>query len=290
MPEIRIYICVNQLIRTNASLVYILNRLRASILKTCVIYIVHSDDWVCECDFSGLRVCFINTGRDASAYEFPALRTLWHHSQQADFWGLYLHCKGASQHDEAQWQNAISWQHYMLLGLVDHAALCLEHLQSGADLVGSQWHWHWKGNFYWFRSSYIGQLVDPFLMDQDYRNNCEHWCSYSYWWGRYPLPKIRNLFYLPLMSDSDYLLLHQKKYIPDFHENHVFTGTIDSLINQPWYGCYNTMKLSDQDIRNSPNVIAKYLNYDSMVINIDTQKIYEAERFARIQQNDIACG
>jgi hypothetical protein len=57
-------------------------------------------------------------------------------------------------------------------------------------------------------------------MDIEYRNNCEFWSAFAYWWGRYELPKIKNLFYLSnLTNDTGFInidtlpSLFQKKVI-----------------------------------------------------------------------------
>lgn len=276
---IRIYISCTQLVRTQQSLCILLNRIKQSSLSQCEIHILHSNDWDGVGDFAGLNVYFRNTGYDHKYFEFPALAQVRLDCQKDNFYGLYLHTKGSSKEDETQWQNAVAWIHYMMLGLLDHSEQCLDHLSSGAQLVGSQWYWHFKGNFYWFDSEYLAQLVDPMLMDLDYRNNCEHWCSYSYWWGRYSLPKIRNLFYMPLTSDADYLNLLNQNFYPDFSQKHYYHGTVIELINRGWYGAYDLMRLSDQDIKQFPIIIAKYLNYDGAVINSDTQETYEANYF-----------
>ena len=279
MPDIRIFLSVNQLPRTGDSLEAILTRLRSSAIRHCPVTIIHSRDWRTGNDFRDLDVAFVNSGQTAAAYEFPAIRHLWQDSQQADFLGLYLHVKGASSETDQQWQNGRAWQDYMLQGVVDAADQCVGHLEAGADLVGSQWHWHWKGNYWWFQSRYVRQLVDPFLMDQDYRNNCEHWCSYSYWWGRYPLPRIKNLFYLPINSDTDYRSLADQGYRPQWDQQMVYEGSVEKLASSGWYGAYDILRLSAGDIANGRNIIARYVNYDGVIVNRDTGEQHEASGF-----------
>ena len=279
---IRIYISCNQLPRTQQSIARIVARLGDSCIRTNPIILVHSEDWEFNQNFQDLDVTFENTNKTADAYEFPALRRMWLDSQKDDFFGLYLHAKGASKTETHQWNNACAWQDYMLQAVVDRADLCLDHLSAGAELVGSQWHWHWKGNFYWFDSRYIRQLVDPYAMDQTYRNNCEHWVSYSYWWGRYSLPRIKNLFYLPLMSDNHYYSLADCGYKPNWQESKNFDGSVQQLIDNGWYGAYNKMTFSDNDIHTNLQTIVKYLNYDSVVTNRDTGEQWSANKLMRM--------
>lgn len=280
MTPVRIYISVNQLPRTEQSLDLLLTHIRCSLLRTAEIILCHSTDWDHTANLAGLNITLHNTGLTAVAYEFPALRKIWMDSQHEDFRGLYLHCKGSSKTDETEWQNAVAWAEYMLMGVVDQAQRCLRHMDAGADLVGSQWHWHWKGNFYWFRSAYIRQLVDPFLMDQDYRQNCEHWCSYAFWWGRYSLPRIRNLFYIPgLVTDTDYLSLKTLGIKPNFDGRLELRSSFADFLQRRWYGAFDSIQITADEFAQYSDMLPKFLNYDGVVINTDTQEIYAANSF-----------
>lgn len=281
MKPVRVYICCNQMIRTQQSLNLLLNRIKASKLAQCEIHLLHSRDWPITENFNGLNVRLRNTGYTADYYEFPALAQIRLDSMQNDFYGLYLHCKGASQADEILWKNSVAWADYMLTGVVDRSEQCLQHLKAGAHLVGSQWHWHFKGNFYWFDSDYVQQLVDPMIMDLDYRLNCEFWCSYSYWWGRYPLPKVKNLFYVPIQHDIDYINQHYKNFVPAVSGPYVHAGSFAEFLETRWTGAFDVICVNAKEFNTFHHVFIKYLNYDGVVINIDTQKVYEAECFAR---------
>jgi hypothetical protein len=280
MLPIKIHISCTQLPRTAESLDNLLSRISCSAIANREITLIHGSDWDGQINEHGLNINYFNCGYDTqSLYEFPALSKMRQDGIDEDYYGLYLHVKGASKTDEQQWQNALAWQDYMMQCLVDRAETCIQHLQRGADYVGSQWHWHWKGNFFWHRSQYTRQLVEPMSMDLDYRNNCEHWSSYSYWWGRYPLPRIKNMFYLPLTSDDDYIKLKQANYQPEWDKKNEFNSTLQSLIDNPWYGAFDIMRLTGEEIANYRDFIKKYLNYDSVVIDSDTDQHYEAEYF-----------
>lgn len=279
MKPVRIYITCNQMVRTQQSLNLLLNRIKASKLAQCEIHLLHSKDWPIIEDFLGLNVRLRNTGYTADHYEFPALAQIRLDSQQHSFYGLYLHCKGSSQADESLWQNSVAWADYMLAGVVDHSEQCLHHLQSGAELVGSQWHWHFKGNFYWFDSDYVQQLVDPMIMDLDYRLNCEFWCSYSYWWGRYPLPKIKNLFYVPIQNDSDYITQYRNNFVPPINKPYIRAGKFAEFLETYWAGAFDVICVNSKEFDAFQDRFIKYLNYDAMVVNVDSGQIYEANYF-----------
>jgi hypothetical protein len=88
------------------------------------------------------------------------IRKFWQDSNELDFYGLYLHCKGSSKTDILEFENGLRWASLMMYGVIDNSDTCLYHLNQGCDLVGSMWHWHYKGNFYWFNSTYVKQIVD----------------------------------------------------------------------------------------------------------------------------------
>lgn len=277
---IRIYISCNQLVNTRASLNLLLSRIRQSKLHHCDIVIAHSADWDFQYDVHDLNLQFHNTDYTSQHFEFPALLKVLQDSQHDEFFGLYLHCKGSSKTDSAEWDNCVAWAEYMLYGVLDHSDQCLYHLQQGCDLVGSQWHWHFKGNFYWFRSDYVRQLVDPMLMDQDYRFNCEFWPAYSFWWGRYSLPKVKNLFYMQnLHADTDYLILKHQRYVPSLNTKTVHTGSFAEFVQTQWAGAFDVILVNNAEMHNYHAVFAKYLNYDGVIINTDTGETHEANHF-----------
>jgi len=280
MLPVRIYISCNQLPKTRDSLDHILEKLSRSALDKSQIIIVHSADWDFEFTNFGLAIEFCNTGLTADHYEFPALSKIKADSQLQDFFGLYLHCKGSRKTQADEWQNSLAWIDYMCYGVIEHSQLCLLHLQQGADLVGSQWHWHFKGNFYWFRSVYVQQLVEPMLMDLDYRFNCEFWCAYSLWWGRYPMPRVKNLYYLQdLHTDYHYAILNQQHYVPAINKKHVLTGGFCEFCQQGKAEVFDVICVNQQEFNQCCVLISRYLNYDGVVINTETGQVYEANYF-----------
>lgn len=208
------------------------------------------------------NVIIVNSS--SSQFEYPALKRMWDDSQTDSFYGLYLHCKGASKTDEEQFQNGIAWLEYMLYGLVDNMDLCLDHLRSGADLVGSMWYRHFKGNCFWFKSEYIRGLMDPMTMDTNNRYQAEYWCAQNYWWGRYKYAKVMNLFYIPLDTDNDFIRLKRENYIPSLTSRNE-CGNISEVIAKKNYSVYNELNLTWNDFDSFKDEIVKHTNYNSVV-------------------------
>ena len=200
----------------------------------------------------------------SSQFEYPALKRIWDDSQVKDFYGLYLHCKGSSKTDEEQFQNGLAWLEYMLYGLVDNINLCLDHLKSGADLVGSMWYRHFKGNCFWFKSEYIRGLMNPMTMDITSRYQAEYWCSQNYWWGRYKYPKVMNLFYMPIETDNDFIKLKSKNYIPSLTDRNKCCN-ISEVISKNNYSIYNDLDLTWNDFYSFKDEIVKHANYNSII-------------------------
>jgi hypothetical protein len=200
----------------------------------------------------------------SSQFEYPALKRIWDDSQNKEFFGLYLHCKGASKTDEQEFQNGLAWLEYMLYGLVDNMELCLDHLSKGADLVGSMWYRHFKGNCFWFKSEYIRGLMNPMTMDTNNRYHAEYWCAQNYWWGKYKYPMVKNLFYIPLNSDNDFIELKRSGYKPDLNQRNKCCD-IGAVISSNNYTIFNDIELSIEDSNKYKSEIIKFSNYDSVI-------------------------
>ena len=272
MKPIRIYISCNELPNTKASLFHIINKLKDSDLQDEKIIIVHSLDWTPYDFLDGLDIEYVNSGFTASHYEFPAIRKFWQDSNEIDFYGLYLHCKGSSKTDTLEFENGLRWATLMMYGVVDNSNTCLYHLEQGADLVGSIWHWHFKGNFYWFNSTYVKQIVDPYLFDLDYRNNCEFWATYSYWWGRFELPKIKNLFYLPgLSKDTEFINIDT---LPSLLTKKVIASNFNDYLMTQEYFAFDIIAIKNDEYIQFKNILKKFLNYDGVVINTNTGEVF----------------
>ena len=173
MKPVRIYIGVVELANTKDSLLHIINKIKNSNLRNEKIIIVHSSKWQ-KYDYlleSDLNIEYYNSNLDSDSYELPTLFKMWQDAAIMDFNGLYIHCKGSSYTDSVKYENAKAWSTLMMYGVIDNSDLCIHHLNKGADYVGSLFYWHFKGNFYWFRSEYIKQLVNPMDMDHSYRLN-----------------------------------------------------------------------------------------------------------------------
>lgn len=196
-------------------------------------------------------------------YEYPALNRLWLDSQREDFYGLYLHCKGASKSDESEFQNGLAWMHYMADGVLDNYKLCHHHLDQGADLVGSMWYRHFKGNFFWFKSSYIRTLAGPCALNNGARFAAEYWCSQAYWQNpAVAQPRVKNLFYLPLRSDHEFSKLRSEGVRPNFETRLVCTD-IKSLDGTQDFTIYDEFQGSSEDYRAYGRLLGASANYNA---------------------------
>ena len=272
MKPIRIYISVVEMVNTKSSLLHIINTIKNSNLKSEKIIIVHSLNWE-KYDFltdSNLDIEYFDSGCDDTVYEYPALQKLWKDSANLDFYGLYLHCKGSSKSDSEKFANAIQWSTIMMYGVVTNSDLCLYHLDSGSDFVGSMFHWHFKGNFFWFKSEYVKQLIDPMELSPTYRFHCEFWGLYSYSWGKYPLPKIKNLFYLPIKNDDDFINI---KKLPSLFDKNILTEPFSEFLQKGYYAAYDIILVNGLEFHAYKYEFKKYLNYDGVVINMDNRQI-----------------
>ena len=279
MKPIRIYISCNELLNTRTSLLHIITKIRSSLLKNEKIIIVHSKGWIPYDFLSGLNIEYVDSGLDTSAYEFPAIRKIWQDSNELDFYGLYLHCKGSSKTDILELDNGLRWASLMMYGLIDNGITCLHHLNMGADLVGSMWYWHFKGNFFWFNSGYVKQLVDPYEMDVSCRYNCEFWPSFAYWWNKYILPKIKNLFYVEHSFVSSegkilYDVFTNIKELPKLSQKIILQGNLQEFLNKNDYIAFDIINITNAEFVEHRSIIKRYLNYDGYVLDTDEKKVH----------------
>jgi hypothetical protein len=280
----QIYLAAADLPNTRQSIRLILDSLELSSLsREARIVICHTDNfsWDLQSELShyDLDLAFLNSGYSNEHYEYPVLHELWKASQNDDFYALYLHTKGASKKTLSGQRNAAAWSKIMLAGVLDNYQLCEYHLDRGADLVGALWYRHFKGNFWWGRSDYLRILTDPILMDHDYRNHAEFWCAWGYWWGRFPPPRVKNLFYLDDYKTDDSFLKIEKTQKLNIHSQTVF---VDKRIDPAQPSTIEEFA-SDFDLRNfdkiyitkeSTNMIPSlknYLNYDGLIIIADPE-------------------
>jgi len=135
------------------------------------------------------------SGSSNNAFETQTLDLLWEHSKTDEFYVLYLHSKGVSDRhqNEKSRRNIKAWTDYMLHYNVGYHEYILDNLQE-YDAIGTNqnghsnieysrkyagmsdyltkngwsdpdgvWPFHFSGNFWWSKSSYIRQIAkcDP---------------------------------------------------------------------------------------------------------------------------------
>lgn len=289
--EKKIFLAAADLPNTRQSLRILLDALEASDLgKTSEIQICHTHNfsWDLESELScyDLDLKFLDTGYSEKHHEYPVLHGLWKACQNSDFYVLYLHTKGASKTTMAEQRNACAWTRIMLHGVLDNYQLCEKHLDAGADLVGSLWYWHFKGNFWWARSDYLRTLTDPIQMDHDYRNHAEFWCAWGNWWGRHSPPKVKNLFYLKnYQNDNSFLEIVKNQKISDIdlQEQVIFvdsrldpgqTFSIEQHLENFDLRVFDTIYIPTESRDLVPR-LKLFLNYDGAVFvcNTKTQQV-----------------
>jgi GR25 family glycosyltransferase involved in LPS biosynthesis/tetratricopeptide (TPR) repeat protein len=104
----------------------------------------------------------LNYSTDNNLYEIPTLNNMIEFSKMnPDCNILYLHNKGISYSDVYQQVN--DWISLMLYFLIDKSNLCLDALNNGTQVIGSNYsespHKHFSGNFWWTKSSYFKTLL-----------------------------------------------------------------------------------------------------------------------------------
>lgn len=272
--KIKVYISVNTLPNTNYILALLLSELSKANLN-CEITIIHDSRFELHL-FKNLTTLNLKFKKeDDNLFEFPALRTMWLDSKEDDFYALYLHVKGASKVDYIELQNSISWLEYMLFGVLTNSAVCIDHMNAGADIVGSMWHNHFKGNFFWCKSSYAKTLLDPYNFTISSRFNAEYWISMPFdkHWSSQSKeifgitlvqPLIKNLFYLPIENDlTDFLLLKNANWKPDLTKKQLFNDI--SLVTNCNFFAYDELYISKENFIKFKNDLKPYLNYDAKI-------------------------
>jgi hypothetical protein len=118
------------------------------------------------------QVRFIHTANRTDFWEFPSLDLLKRNCDadgDEEFNVFYFHLKGLSRLND---QNVIDWRKFMEYHMIDRWEECVEKLESGYDLVGTniiEKPWlHTSGNFWWSKSSYIKKL-DPLISPDKYQ-------------------------------------------------------------------------------------------------------------------------
>jgi len=205
MLQKRIYIHAPDMVNTVSSVEYILDKIKKHNLNYDKIIMCcsagYSGTLESKLDTSSLDIDFYEHNFGPDSFEYPTLHKIWTDSQEEDFYCLYLHAKGASKTNEQDILNSIAWMDYMIYGVIENGEICIDHLNKGAELVGSIWHWHYKGNFWWGRSSHLKEMPDPLNLMKE-RFNAEYWCCLGLWWNGIKKPKIKNLFYIPDLQDD----------------------------------------------------------------------------------------
>lgn len=108
------------------------------------------------------NIRFFHTSNRTDLWEFPTLDLVKRNCDAADeeYNIFYFHLKGLSRLGDGR---VTDWRKFMEYWMIDHWKDCVEKLESGYDLVGTniiEQPWlHSSGNFWWSKSSYIKKLA-----------------------------------------------------------------------------------------------------------------------------------
>lgn len=108
------------------------------------------------------NVKWYHTSNRTDLWEYPTLDLVKRNADAASgdsFNMLYFHLKGLSRLGD---QRVVDWRNFMEYNMIDRWQECVEKLDSGYDLVGTniiEQPWlHSSGNFWWSHSDYVTKL------------------------------------------------------------------------------------------------------------------------------------
>jgi hypothetical protein len=118
------------------------------------------------------NIRFWHTSNRTDLWEYPTLELLKRNCQamtdNEEFNICYLHLKGLSRLGDTR---VTDWRNFMEYHTIDRWEDCVEKLENGYDLVGTniiEKPWlHSSGNFWWSKSSYVKKL-DPLIHPENY--------------------------------------------------------------------------------------------------------------------------
>ena len=109
------------------------------------------------------NIKFIHTSNRTDLWEYPTLDLVKRNCDAAaneEYNVFYFHLKGLSRLGDGR---VTDWRNFMEYWMIDNWRTCVEKLDSGYDLVGTniiEQPWlHSSGNFWWSKSSYIKKLT-----------------------------------------------------------------------------------------------------------------------------------
>lgn len=124
---------------------------------------------------------------DLLKYEFPTIQVLDETCRVEDCDVWYIHTKGVSYADKRgeTWRNFMEW--FTLIHWRDCVKALEDHDAAGAMYYAA----HFKGNFWWTKSSHVRHLVSPGALLHYGRDGGERWIfSFK---QKYPL-KVKNFW------------------------------------------------------------------------------------------------
>uniref|UniRef100_A0A6C0EQD6 Uncharacterized protein n=1 Tax=viral metagenome TaxID=1070528 RepID=A0A6C0EQD6_9ZZZZ len=170
-----------------------------------------------ECDNSIFndKIILRMSSNDLSLYEIFTINIIQEDSKNEDFNVLYLHTKGVTKPNNMFIK---SWVDYMCYFNIYNYIKCLELLEYN-DTVGVNLQdfirFHYGGNFWWSKSSYINKL-----------NKCINYCynAPEFW-----LTENKNGKYVSLWNSN--CLHYEENYPKELYESKLITPCIYDFTN-----------------------------------------------------------
>jgi hypothetical protein len=113
---------------------------------------------------------------DRLEYEFSTLRLI--EQDKTEYVGFYFHTKGVTN---PSWTIINHWRAWLNEAILNSWQAHKEHVENGYDVSSVNYchppkhPYHFSGNFWWFRRSYINRLPPIDRLDQSNRYNAEMW-------------------------------------------------------------------------------------------------------------------
>ena len=123
------------------------------------------------------NVFIIDNGTDEKQYEYVTLEKIKEMSNNTEFYCYYIHTKGISKEYS---EFSEKWRKYMEFFIIENHEICIKHLNN-VDTIGVHYLTrppHYRGNFWWSKSSHIKKLEEITEEQKKERWYAEFWiCS-----------------------------------------------------------------------------------------------------------------
>ena len=233
------------------------------------------------------KINVIFTDTDTSFYERPCLEQIRHDAENEDFKVLYLHSKGVSDKNVQYRDNINDWIDMMNYYLIDNHQKCIDILDHH-DAVGVNCtkagqstlndhnskipaynSYHYSGNFWWSKSSYIKTL--PQYIEEGYIDP-ELYIGQGQ-------GTLYEIYHSSIVGNHYFNRYHRYMYVNEFHNNVIIVPRDQSEmeINQLY---------TDVDIADKCKDILRQISELSKLIGNDNPLFDKLNAIRKIIKND----